>query len=120
MLGFVRRSSTAIPNPRMQTALYKTLVKSQIVHFSQIWSPQSVKIITDIEIVQRRATKFILSLPFQTNVTYKDGLLMTGLLPLPDRLTRRNECSEQITLNLPTGKHFNFSKQFLLWSSKNF
>ena len=82
MLGFVRRSSTDILNPRMRAALYKTLIRIQLTYCSQIWSPQSVTLTLDIEGIQRRSTKFILSLPFQTSVTYKERLLMTGLLPL--------------------------------------
>ena len=82
MLGFVRRSSTAMLNPRIRTALYKTLIRNQLVYSSQIWSPQSVTLILDVDRIQRRATKFILSLPFQTDVTYRDRLLMIGLLPL--------------------------------------
>ena len=33
----LQRSSTAIPNPGIRTALYKTLVRSQLVYCSQIW-----------------------------------------------------------------------------------
>ena len=140
MFGFVRRSSTAIPNPRIRTALYKTLVRSQLVYCSQIWSPQSIKLILDIERIQRRATKFILSLPFQTIVTYKDRLLMTGLLPLTywheyldlvyvyksllmssdanitikpaSRVTRRNDFPEQITLNILRANTLTFQNSF--------
>ena len=140
MLGFVRRSSTAIPNLRIRTALYKTLIRSQLVYCSQIWSPQSVTLILDIERIQRRATKFILSLPFQTDITYRDRLLMIGLLPLTywyeyldlvyflkslllssdtnitikpaSRVTRRNEFPDQIILNIPRANTLTFQNSF--------
>ena len=35
-----------------------------------------------MEKVQRRATRFIMSLPYQSETCYKDRLLKTGLLPL--------------------------------------
>ncbi len=129
MLGFVRRSSTDIRNPSIWTVLHKALIRSQLAYCSQIWSPQSVTLILNIERIQRRATKFILSLPFQTDVTYKERLKKTGLLPLTywhehldlvyvyksllmsndayitvkptRRVTRRNESPEQIILNIP-------------------
>ena len=41
MLGSVRRSSTDILNPRIHTALYKKLIRSQLTYCSQIWSPVS-------------------------------------------------------------------------------
>ena len=83
MLGIIRRTSADMHDPRVRTALYKTLVRSHFVHSSQVgWSPQSVALILDLEKVQRRATRFILSLSFQSNTSYKDRLLLTGLLPL--------------------------------------
>ena len=82
MLGFIRRTSAGTRDPRIRTALYKTLVRSHFVYSSQVWSPQSVALILDLQKVQRRATRFILSLPFQSETSYKDRLLLTGLLPL--------------------------------------
>ena len=65
MLGLIRRTSVDMRDPRIRTALYKTLVRSHFVYSSQVWSPQSVALILDLEKVQRRATMFILSLSFQ-------------------------------------------------------
>ena len=66
MLGFIRRTSADMRDPRIRTALYKTLVRSHFVYSSQFWSPQSVALILDLEKVQRHATRFILSLSFQS------------------------------------------------------
>ena len=82
MLGFVRRSSRDIHDLRVRTALYSSLVRSNFAYCSQVWAPQTVSLILTMERVQRRATKFILSLPFRTEVTYKDRLLKVGLLPV--------------------------------------
>ncbi len=83
MLGFVKRSSIDISNPRIRASLYKTLVRSYFAYCSQVWTPQSFSLnILEIEKVQRRATGFILSLPFRSEISYKDRLLLIGLLPL--------------------------------------
>ena len=82
MLGFVKRSSIDISNPRIRASLYRTLVPSYFAYCSQVSSPQSVSLILQIEKVQRRATGFILSLPFRSEISYKDWLLLIGLLAL--------------------------------------
>ena len=53
---------------------------SNLSYSSQVWAPQSVKLIEIIERVQRRATKYILSLPYRTDISYKERL--TELIPL--------------------------------------
>ena len=82
MLGFVKRSSIKMHDPRTRTALYKTLVRIRFAYSSQVWSPQSVSLILEVEKIQRRATRFILSLPFRSETSYQDRLLKTGLLSL--------------------------------------
>jgi hypothetical protein len=49
---------------------------------SQVWAPQTVSNILTIERVQRRAYKFILSLPYQTDISYKERLQILGIIPL--------------------------------------
>ena len=82
MLGFVKRSTVNMTNSRIRCTLYKTLVRSHFAYSCQVWSPQYVSLILDMEKVQRRATRFIMSLPYQSETCYKDRLLKTGLLPL--------------------------------------
>ena len=82
MLGFVNRSSIDISNTRIRASFYTTLVRSYFAYCSQVWSPQSVSFILEIEKVQRRVMRFILSLPFRSEISYKDRLLLIGLLPL--------------------------------------
>ena len=82
MLGFEKRTAYAICNQSVRKALYLTLVRSQLAYGSQVWAPQTVNNIQTVEHVQRRATKFILSLPYQTNISYKERLQILDLIPL--------------------------------------
>jgi hypothetical protein len=49
-----------IRNEKTRLALYKTMVRDQLAYCTQVWSPQSVSLILQIENVQRRATRYIL------------------------------------------------------------
>ena len=82
MLGFLRRSAFDTYNQRARKLLYLSLVRSNLAYCSQVWAPQAVNLILDIERIQRRATKFILSLRYQSEVSYKQRLLKIGLLQL--------------------------------------
>ena len=77
MLGFVKRTTN-----RVRKALYLTMVRSQLAYGSQVWAPQTVGNIQTIERVQRRATTFILSLPYRTDISYKDRLQILNIIPL--------------------------------------
>ncbi len=82
MLGLVRRSTMEMTDTNARKLLYLSLVRSNFSYASQAWCPQSVKLIEDIEKVQRRATKYILNLGFVTNVSYTARLLQLDLLPV--------------------------------------
>ncbi len=56
MLGFIKRSSMHIRNVNSRLVLYKSMVRSQLAYCSQVWSPQSVLLINQVENVQRRTT----------------------------------------------------------------
>ena len=58
------------------------IVRSKLGYASQVWAPKTVTDILSIERVQRRATKFILSLPYRTATTYRERLLVIGILPV--------------------------------------
>ena len=77
MLGFVRRSSHNMSSPRIRCTLYKTLVRSQFAYSCHFRSPQCVSLILEMEKVQRRATRVIMSLPYQSEISYKDRLQRT-------------------------------------------
>ncbi|KAK2558006.1 putative RNA-directed DNA polymerase from transposon X-element [Acropora cervicornis] len=74
VLGFIRRSTLEVKIQSTRKALYKALVMSNLSYSSQVWAPQSVKLIEIIERVQRHATKYILSLPYRTDISYKERL----------------------------------------------
>ena len=82
MLGFVKRTAYAICNQSVRKALYLTMVRSQLAYGSQVWAPQTVSNIQTVERIQRRATKFILSLPYQTDISYKERLQILDIIPL--------------------------------------
>ena len=82
MLGFIRWSTKEIHDVRARKSLYLQLVRNNFAYASQVWSPQTIQLIENIEKVQRRATKYILNLGFTSNVPYTTRLLQLGLLPL--------------------------------------
>ena len=60
---------------------YLTLVRSHLGYATQVWTPQSIDLIRKFERVQRRATKYILDLPFFCDQTYGNRLMNLNLLP---------------------------------------
>ena len=82
MLGFVKRSCFHASDPKVRKTLYLTLVRSQLGYCSQVWAPQTTHDIQTLERVQRRSTKFILSLPFQTDISYPKRLAKLNILPI--------------------------------------
>ena len=82
MLGFLRRSAFDTHDQLARKLLYLSLVRSNLAYCSQVWAPQAVNLPLDIERIQRRATKFILSASYRPHVSYKQRLLKIGLLTL--------------------------------------
>ncbi len=62
--------------------LYLALVRSHFGYGSQICAPQSIDLINMLERTQRRATKYILNLPFSTDMNYRTRLHSLHLLPV--------------------------------------
>ena len=78
-LGLVRRTfSSSIP-PLTKVKLYVSLIRSQLMYCFPIWRPYLVKDISNLEHLQRRATKYILN---DYISDYKTRLLKLELLPL--------------------------------------
>jgi hypothetical protein len=82
MLDFVKRTASDIRQRQLRKVLHLTMVRSQLAYGSQVWAPQTVNNIMTVERVQRRATKFILSLPYQTDISYKERLITIGSIPI--------------------------------------
>ena len=82
MLGFIKRSTRTITNCKARRTLYFTLIRSQISYATQLWSPQTIDLISRLERVQRRASKYILDLPFICETSYKHRLIDLNFPPL--------------------------------------
>ena len=82
MLGFIKRSTRTITNCKARRTLYFTLVRSQMGYATQLWSPQTIHLISRLERAQRRASKYILDLPFICETSYKQRLIDLNFLPL--------------------------------------
>ena len=63
-LGYVKRSIIYVGNKEVKRSLYLTLVRPLLGYATQIWAPQSIKLIQHLERIQRRATKYILNRTF--------------------------------------------------------
>ena len=81
-LGYIRRSTMKIKTISVRRTLYLTLVRSQLVYTSQVWSPRSVEFFRCIERVQRRASKYISALAFFCGINCNNRLSTLNLLPL--------------------------------------
>ena len=77
-LGLLMRTCYELTDTRVRGTLYLSLVKSQLVYCSQVWSPTLKK---RIEGVQRRALLWILRLK-REDLSYVDRLKKLDLLPL--------------------------------------
>ena len=78
----MRRAFKSTHSIQTRRTLYLAFVRCHLGYVAQVWSPQSVGLLKQVECVQRRATKYILKLPFRCDVTYKTRLQLTNLLPL--------------------------------------
>ena len=63
-LGFVRRTCHFIMSSDQRKVLYLSLVRSIFEHCSPVWAPQTPGALNAIDLVQRRAIKWILKEPF--------------------------------------------------------
>ena len=68
LLGYIRRNARYIRSTSIRRTLYLGLVRVHFVYATQSWAPQAIELISKIEKIQRRATKFILLLPFITEI----------------------------------------------------
>ena len=82
LLGYVRRNTRLVKSITVRRSAYLTLVRSHIGYATQVWTPQSIDLLRRLERVQRRATKYILDLPFICDQTYGGRLMNLNLLPI--------------------------------------
>ena len=62
--------------------MHLALVRAHLGYATQVWSPQGIELISKLKSIQSRATKFILCVPFLTNISYKERLMSVNLLPM--------------------------------------
>ena len=82
LLEYVRKNTRLVKSITVRRSAYFTLVRSHLGYATQVWTPQSIDLIRKLERVQRRATKYILDLPFICDQTYGDRLMNLNLLPI--------------------------------------
>ena len=81
LLGLLKRTCPLLNDVSARRSLYLALVKSQLSYATQFWSPDKTAWKTQIERVQRRATRWILKQRAGV-MSYRDRLLTLKLLPL--------------------------------------
>ena len=77
MLGLIYRTCTSKCDQITLLTLYKSLVRPQLEHASQVWSPYTKGKVMATGRVQGRATKFILKSDF--SLTYPEREVKLGL-----------------------------------------
>ena len=82
LLGYLKRNTRFILRTEERRTLYLSLVRPHLGYATQIWAPQSIELIVKFERIQRRATKFILKLPYSSNISYKSRLQTLNLIPI--------------------------------------
>ena len=70
LLGHIRRNTTFINNTAARRSVYLALVRSHFGYASQVWAPQSIELLHKLERTRRPTTKYILNLPFRTDIEY--------------------------------------------------
>ena len=84
MIGVLNRNFTNLDKFAF-LLLYKCLIRSHLEFANTVWSPYKEYLITDLERVQKRATKLIKGLK---NLSYKDRLISLQLPTLKFRRVR--------------------------------
>lgn len=81
IIALLKRSFCMANSVSTKRKLYLSLVRSKLTYCSQLWRPALIRDITQLENVQRRATRYILSRS-SPQLDYKDRLITLNLLPL--------------------------------------
>jgi len=108
MLGLIKRNFIYLTEEAFVT-LYKSLVRYHLEYANSVWNPHRQSLIKDLEKVQIRATKLILSVK---RLTYKEGLLQLKLPTLKNRRLRGDviEVYKILTGKYDTNVTFSFEK----------
>ena len=80
--GYIKRNMRFILGTAVTRTLFSGLVRPHLGYATQIWAPQSIKLTSKLERIQRRATRFILNLPYSSTISYNSCLQTLNLLPI--------------------------------------
>jgi len=97
ILGLIKRNFIYLTKAAFVT-LYKNLVRCHLENANSVWNPHRQGLIKDLEKVQMRATKLVLTVK---HLTYKERLV---LLKLPTLKYRRLRGDMTEVLKIITGK----------------
>ena len=82
-LNLIRRTLPLLASTSLKRQLYLSLVRSHLTYCSQLWRPRLIKDIINLERIQKRATKYLLS---NNQIDYKSRSTSLHLLPLSYRM----------------------------------
>ena len=82
LLGYLKTNTRFILRTEVRRTLYLALARPHLGYATQIWTPQSIELIVKLERIQRLATKFILKLPYSSNISKKSRLQTLNLIPI--------------------------------------
>ena len=68
LLGYLKGNTRFILRTDERRTLYLALVRPHLGYSTHIWAPQSIELIVKLERIQTRATKFMLKLPYSSNI----------------------------------------------------
>ena len=82
LLGTSRETRGSYLGTAVRRTLFLGLVRPHLGYATQIWAPQSTELTAKLERIQRRATRFILNLPYSSTISYNSHLQTLNLLPV--------------------------------------
>ena len=82
LLRYSKRNKRFILKTEVRRTPYLALVRLHLGYATQICAQQSIELIVKLERIQRRTTKFILKLPYSSNISYKSRLQTLNLIPV--------------------------------------
>ena len=74
ILGYTKRNTRFILGTAVRRTLFLGLVRPHLGYATQICAPQSIELTAKPELIQRRATRFILNLLYSTTISYNSRL----------------------------------------------
>ena len=80
LLRYSKRNKRFILKTEVRRTPYLALVRLHLGYATQICAQQSIELIVKLERIQRRTTKFILKLPYSSNISYKSRLQTLNLI----------------------------------------